>query len=90
MVRPDAIRHISRWQRGKLTHGNAEEADGDLDTGNYDERVVSAKVYYPPVRAERETEAEEILEDQQTRKCLNGNFSYKHSSADGQMELERE
>lgn len=61
--------------QGQLTHRNTEQADSNLDACNDHERVVDTELQDPIVCTERESEAEEVLEDQETCKCFDGDFT---------------
>jgi hypothetical protein len=55
------VRHDSHRSGLILTHGNAKQADDNLDAGNPQECLEDTGLYYPAVGAPREPKGEEIL-----------------------------
>lgn len=57
-------------------HGDAEEADGDLDAGDDVEGLGDAVLQDPVVGAPGQAEAEHVLEDEERREGLDGYVAY--------------
>ena len=58
-----------------LTHRDAEETDTDLHAGNYVEDFRYAGGYDPVVCSVRKAETKDVLEDEETGECFDGNFA---------------
>lgn len=58
-----------------LTHWDAEKTDADLHAGYDVEDFRYASSYDPIIRSVGKSEAEYVLEDEQTGECFDGNFA---------------
>lgn len=67
---------LSGTYAGRLTHGDSKQADSYLHTRNYNESVEDAAIDQPVIGTPGQTKTEEVLENKQTCKSFNGNFSY--------------
>ena len=63
------------YENDNLTHWDAEETDADLHAGNYVEDFRYASGYDPIVSSVGEAEAEDVLEDEETGECFDGDFA---------------
>ena len=63
------------YENDNLTHWDTEETDADLHAGNYVEDFRYAGGYDPIVSSVGEAEAEDVLEDEETGECFDGNFA---------------
>ena len=58
-----------------LTHWNAEETNTDLHAGNNVEDFRYASGYDPIIGSVGEAETEDVLEDEETGECFDGDFA---------------
>ena len=59
----------------RLTHRDAEETDADLHAGNDVEDFRYAGGYDPVVCSVGEAETKDVLEDEETGECFDGDFA---------------
>ena len=62
---------LSAEEQTRLTHGNAEEADGNLNASKRIKDRFDAPLNQPLVRLEGQGKAEKVLEDDQAGEALN-------------------
>lgn len=60
-----------------LTHGKSQSANASLNARDRDHGVFDTTEFEPVVRIESQDKAEHVLEHEQARKCLDGNFTYR-------------
>ena len=63
------------YENDNLTHWDAEETDADLHASNNVEDFRDAGGYDPIVGSVGEAEAEDVLEDEETGECFDGDFA---------------
>lgn len=63
----------------RLTHGNAEQAHSDLDTGDDIECLQGPCVYNPIVGTPGQPKAKHVFEDHKTSEGLHSNLSFSES-----------
>ena len=59
----------------KLTHGNAQETNTDLDARNNDEDLLDATLCEPAVGSESQAKGEYIFEDEETCEGFDGDIT---------------
>lgn len=58
-----------------LTHGNAQQADANLDATDNDHGMLDASVRKPFIGEECQNKAEHVFENQHAGKCLDGHLA---------------
>jgi hypothetical protein len=73
---------LARWRKKanaaqlvKLTHGNTQQADTDLDATDDNHGMLDASVGKPCIGEERQDKAEHVFENQHAGKCLDGHLA---------------